>query len=163
MRGTKVTGYRRIKKVTYKTVTKVVRVTSGDTILVPKTVYPVTSIYGPPAIGDSVPSTFRFSAKVVRSLRACVYAMGGPDGSPLKIGIASHVSARREELQAGSWVTLVVHRCIYGGSRTEAMALERRLISRFKEQRIVGTRGDWFSIDLAAFDTGLREEIHGKP
>jgi len=157
-----VTRTRKIKKVTYKRITKLVRVTVGDWAKATAIKYPVTPLYGPPVIGDVVPATNIFCHRRVGVFRACVYAIGPASGSPLKIGTASNPVSRREDLQRGNWEVLVIHRSIYGGFRPEALRLERRLIERFDANRIPGVRGDWFSIDLAAFDAAIREAVCGQ-
>jgi hypothetical protein len=85
--------------------------------------------------------------------------MGPASGSPLKIGMATNPVARRESLQFGNWVELVIHRSIFGGPRLKTIRLQHRLMRQFKPRRISGA---WFSIDVAAFDAAIHEIFHGK-
>jgi hypothetical protein len=110
-------------------------------------------------IGDVVPSTNLFLRTRIKAGQACVYAMGPPSGSPLKIGMAANPVDRREHLQFGNWVALVVHRSIFGGPRLKAIRLEHRLMRSFTTCRISGS---WFSIDVAAFDAAIREIFRGQ-
>lgn len=158
----KVAQKRSVTKNRYRSIRRVTNVTSRDIYGEPIRKADVTSVYGPPSIGDAVPATNGFAHRIV-GVRACVYAIGPADGRPLKIGVANNAKARRDDLQIGNWVPLVIHRLIFGGTRVEAMRLESKLILRFKRERIPGVRGDWFSIDVAAFDAAIREAIHGQP
>jgi hypothetical protein len=54
----------------------------------------VTSRYPEPRIGDSVPIENGFFNVRVGMTRACIYAMGPAEASPLKIGLAHHPIAR---------------------------------------------------------------------
>jgi hypothetical protein len=108
-----------------------------------------------------VPAT-NFFANRIMGLRACIYAIGPEPGNPLKVGLACNVKARRDELQIGNWVPLMIHRAIFAGERSSALRLERRLIERLDAFRIPDVRGDWFSIDIAAFDVAIHEEVHGQ-
>ena len=120
----------------------------------------VTSRYPEPKIGDSVPIENGFFNVRVGMTRACIYAMGPAEASPLKIGLAHHPIARQHELQIGNWIPILIHRVIFAGLRRQAMGFERRLIERFAERRLPRVRGDWFSISLEDFDTAASEIIN---
>jgi hypothetical protein len=150
---------RRIKKVTYKTITKPNSGTSRDIGRWLAERQHVTIPFGPPNVGDVVPSTSLFADRVIKMHMAVIYAIGPIEASPLKIGCARHVKSRRDALQQGQWVQLLIHRAVFAGFRSNAFQLEAALFRRFKRERI---RGDWFSIDLGAFDAAIREVVHGR-
>lgn len=116
----------------------------------------------PPRAGDTLvgPCSWKVIAQLGHGL---VYAIGADPAGPIKVGAASDVLKRRDDLQVGSWQALAIFGARYCGARRSASIVESALHRRFASRRLRNGPGrEWFDIAIDDFDRAAREFFNAR-